>query len=106
MGCAVAIIGGLVAWCGILLAFWGFGSAYGEDYETAHVVLPIAWVVGLVGIGLVVAGIRSAFSGNSNEKAFDDGLNITPIEYVLCPDCGCPVVDGSKTCEWCGADVK
>jgi len=27
-------------------------------------------------------------------------------EQRLCSNCGCRVADGSKTCEWCGADVK
>jgi hypothetical protein len=105
MGCMIAIIGGLFAWCGLVLAVWGYGSAYSEDYETARTVLPWAFIVGLVGISLVAVGIRSAFSSDSKDKSSHDRSNSTPTEYVFCPDCGCLAVDGSRTCEHCGADL-
>ena len=106
MGCAMAIIGGLVAWCGVLLAFWGFGSAYAEDYETAKTVLPWAFIVGLVGISLVVGGMIKALSGDNEKKASDSRSNGIAIEDVLCWNCQRRIPGGSKTCECCGADLK
>ncbi len=30
----------------------------------------------------------------------------SPPKEKICPNCGCTTAKGSKTCEWCGADLK
>ena len=103
-GCLAAIFG-LAILC---LAGFGLLSIVGaltyEHYEEipAHMVLTA--VAGVVGLVFLVGGMASLSQGEPNDPSASS--HIRPPEERLCPNCGCLPKQSSKTCEWCGADVK
>ena len=102
-------IGGLV-----YLAVVAGTSIFGDpgwqvDYLRIFVGIPASVVGGVIGAKVgAVAGAR-IWPGTAEEREHGSSCGsqkrMTPREN-LCPNCGCQPTEGSKTCEWCGADVK
>ena len=72
-----------------------------ENYGEAEANLAVACLGGLTGIVLFITGIIMAEREQGRPCVAEKP---EPPSRSLCPDCGCQVADGSKTCPWCGAD--
>lgn len=84
-----------------LAAFIWFGTMMkdspGEHDNVLHIIFPMAIAVGSVGIPVWIIGVVLRPSEHDDLRR--------PEEH-LCRNCGCQPKEGSKTCEWCGADLK
>lgn len=81
----------------------------------------------LIGIPLVCFGFFGMIQGcmlSNSEPEYSNGIAGYGVMAILlggllcwaawkhtkeenvCPNCRCWLADGSKTCEWCGADLK
>jgi hypothetical protein len=97
VGCAIAVIS--VGGC-----LWGaLGAATYEHWGEMQVCLGLAFDGGAIGLVVFIAGIAKAIPGHIGSP---DGPYQRPLPEKICPNCGCRVADGSKTCRWCGADLK
>ena len=98
VGCAIAVIAvglGAYSWCGALCM---------ETYEEIPVILVGTAVGGILGLVLFIIGGVKAASGGKEESPREKEAR--PRGQKVCQNCGCRVADGSKTCEWCGADLR
>ena len=109
LGIAAGIAGGLLLIAGIL--WTGFYIMYASIPDNEDV----PGIDDAIGMGLLAACLGAFVCWSSRQllrssESTDQG-NPTPSagrrpEEHLCPNCGCQPTEGSKTCEWCGADLK
>jgi hypothetical protein len=103
-GCSIALIGGAIAVLAVAAGLWGaLGASTEEHWGQMQACLGLAFVGGVIGLAVFITGIAKAISGDIGSP---DSFYQRPLPEKLCPNCGCRVVDGSKTCKWCGADMK
>jgi hypothetical protein len=106
-GCSVALVGCAIAVISVTGGVWGaLGAATYEHWGEMQACLGLALVGGMIGFIVSAVGIVMALSGGKEQDSSPDSLEKRPPEEHLCRNCGCRVADGSKTCEWCGADLK
>jgi hypothetical protein len=103
-GCLTAFVGCAIAVISVAGCLWGaLGAATYEHWGGMQAYLVLTFVGAIVGFFVFIAGIVKAISGDIGSP---DSFYQRPLPEKLCPNCGCRVAAGFKTCKWCGADLK
>jgi hypothetical protein len=106
-GCLIAFLGGGIGLCLVAAGVVGWlGAITYEHYGEAGRYLGLAFGGGTIGLIVFIVGMAKAFSSGKEKNSSSDSPEKRPLEENLCPNCLRRAVDGSKTCEWCGADLK
>ena len=112
VGCAIAVIA-----VGLGASSW-FGAMCMEAYEEIPGIYVGTLVGGIFGfIVFIIGGVKAGADATRNagntpdcdgeaRHRSSDGTQTRLPEERLCLNCGRQVDDGSKTCKYCGTDVK
>jgi len=118
-GCLIASVGCAIAVIAVGLgAYSWYGALCMETYEEIPGILAGTSVGGILGLALfIIGGVKAGTDATRNAGNTPDcdgearhrssyGTQTRLPEERICMNCGCQIDDGSKTCKYCGTDVK
>jgi hypothetical protein len=109
-GALLALIGGTAVVFAVVLLVVGIACSFSDNEDISGymsgIALSGALLLGVVGTPILVGGVVLLRSGKWNDDSSRGASEVGQSKNWICQNCGCRVADGSKTCKWCGADLK